>query len=480
MEIEVIGLLGIVLGLLMIRLGPGFGIFTLAPASILGAAAAVQLPALGSASVPPAMIVLAFFAITILRYAKLRSAVGASLAFPQPGFWLLLVVAYGVLSGVFLPRIFSGMTHVYSLARTGDDVGIVVLPLEPRASNVTQTLYLMASLVCFAAIAGFARQGGAITIARAVLLTAGLHLLFGLADLWSYATQNQALLSPIRNANYRMLETGEIGGLKRVVGSFSEAAAYSYATIGFFAFSLGLWLESNSPGLTGPLAGLLLLSLALSTSTTAYVTLGIFSLIVFVACIRRILSGQASRQQITYACIAPVVLVALVVGAMLVPAAWAALNGVFDLTITNKLATQSGIERMRWNDQALTAFFDTVGLGAGVGSVRASSFVVAVLANCGVLGLLLFASFLAPVIVPTRQSMGFDAGNSVGRAGAWACLALLIAASISASSIYLGLFFSMFAGVSATARWRMNAMSPLGNQGRLSSRLAHLPVGSVT
>jgi len=477
MELEVIGLLCIVIGLMMIGLGPGFGIFALASASLLGAAAAVQLPALGSASVPPAMIILAFFAGTILRYSKLRSATLVSLGFPNAGFWLLLAVGFGVLSALFLPRIFSGMTHVYSLARIGDDARIVVLPLQPRASNVTQSLYLVAGLVCFAAMAGFARQGGAITIARAILVAAWLHLGFGLADLWTYSTQNQDLLSPIRNANYRLLETGEIGGLKRVIGSFSEAAAYSYATIGFYAFCLSLWLENDRLGHVGSLAGLLLLSIALSTSSTAYVTLAIFSLIVFGSCTRSILAGQASRQQITYVCVAPIVLAVLVAGAMLAPALWAILSGLFDLTIANKLATQSGIERMRWNDQALLAFFDTAGLGAGVGSVRASSFVVAVLANCGVLGLLLFSVFLTAVIIPARRSIQRDAGNSIGRAGAWACLALLIAASISAGSVYLGLFFSMFAGLSAAAKLRVNAIAAPARHER-SSRLAALAAGA--
>ena len=40
-----------------------------------------------------------------------------------------------------------------------------------------------------------------------------------------------------------MLNDGELGGLKRIVGSFSEAGAYSYAALGLYAFALALWLE---------------------------------------------------------------------------------------------------------------------------------------------------------------------------------------------------------------------------------------------
>jgi hypothetical protein len=479
MDVEAIGVLAIALGMLMLPLGPGFGIYVLTATSILGAAAAIQLPALGGSSVPPAMIVVAFFAVAVARYDKLRSAALTSLAFPKAGFWLLVVVTYGLISAIFLPRIFAGMTYVYSLARNGDDMGIITLPLGPRASNVTQPLYLVADLVCFAAVAGFARQGGAVVIARAVLVTAVLHLSFGLLDVLTYATQTQEVLSVIRNANYRMLDSGEISGFKRIVGSFSEAGAYSYAAIGFYAFSLSLWLENEQPGRTGALAGLLLLTLALSTSTTAYVALGIFSLIIFASCVRRLFSGRASRQQITYACIVPLMLAVLVAGAMLVPAVWTTLNGLFDATIASKLGTQSGIERMRWNDQALVSFFDTFGVGTGVGSVRASSFVVAVLANCGVLGVLLFAVFVAAVIVPARPLPDVEA--RIGRAGAWACLALLIAASISAGSVDLGLFFSIFAALSANSGWRtFNSTVRLRSDGGQFGSSKVAPAGAVS
>jgi hypothetical protein len=56
----------------------------------------------------------------------------------------------------------------------------------------------------------------------------------------------------------------------------------------------------------------------------------------------------------------------------------------FDASITNKLGSASGVERTSWNMVGLRAFFETFGLGAGIGSVRTSSFLVGVLANLGI------------------------------------------------------------------------------------------------
>jgi len=220
--------------------------------------------------------------------------------------------------------------------------------------------------------------------------------------------------------------------------------------------------------------------LVLSTSSTAYVTLAVFSIIVLAGCVRRMFTREASRQQIAYACVVPILLLLALAGAMLVPAAWTTLSGLFDATIANKLATQSGIERLRWNHQALVAFFDTLGAGAGVGSVRASSFVVAVLANCGVLGCLLFAAFLVAVIIPQRPSVPQCAENRIARAGAHACLALLMAASISAAGVDLGLFFSIFAAASANSRrLYVTSSRPLRSKNRDSALGRLAPAGAL-
>lgn len=449
MSFEPIGAIAVLIGLLMLRLGPGFGIWAIAMSCLLGAAAVVKLPMLGDASVLPAHFLSLFFVLSILLRPAMRAAALRSLQYPGPGFLFAGFVIYGVLSALFLPRIFADMTHVYSLSRMGEFVGIVATPLQPRASNITQAAYLFGNLVMFAAAAGYIASGGARNAARA-FVGAGVALLcFAALDLATYHTGNGEALALIRNANYRILGDGEIGGFKRIVGSFTEAGAYAYAAIGLYAFSLQLWLTGQWPRLTGTVAILLLSTILLSTSSMAYATILTFSVITFAACLGRLAGNRATAQGAIYLFASPVILLMLVVGAMLVPQAWAAITGLFDATVVNKLASQSGVERAQWNVQAMRSFADTFYLGAGVGSVRTSSLLVAILSNTGIVGLLLFLAFLARIAFNSAPLTHSD--GRIAIAGSSACIALFIAGSVSATSVDLGLPFSLFAALSAAA-----------------------------
>ena len=194
MTLELIGLMCVLAGLLILWKGPYLGFYLLCPATLLAAAAAIKLPAMGGASIQPAHLLLGFLAISVLCSPSLRQAALNSLVFPNAGFWFTLFVVYGCISAFFLPRIFANLTYVFSLARDGDDLGFQLLPLAPRASNITQAAYLIGNLVCFAVVAAYARMGGATIIARAVVLTAGLCLVFAAADILTYATNTQDLL----------------------------------------------------------------------------------------------------------------------------------------------------------------------------------------------------------------------------------------------------------------------------------------------
>ena len=450
MTLEPLGWFFLPLGVLTLWRGPSLGLFLLCPATLLGAAAAIKLPALGAASIQPAHLLLGFLAISFLCERSLWQVALRSLAFPNPGFWFALFVVYGCMSAFFLPRIFAGLSYVYSLARFGDDVGIEILPLAPRPSNITQAAYLIGNLVCFVVVTAFARLHGSSIIAKSIVLTAVLCLVFAAADLLTYVTNTQYLLSFIRNANYRMLSDGEIGGLKRIVGSFSEAGAYSYAALALYAFVLALWLEAYPMKRLGLLCSLLLATILLSTSSTAYAAVLVFSLITLLGCLSRSAQNRATSRQMSYVGLAFLVLPIILMATMLLSGVWSTITGLFEATIVNKLGSQSGVERMLWNEQALVTFLDTSGMGAGVGSVRASSFIVALAASVGLPGVLLFAAFLFRIwrtaSVHARSS---SAEAIVMRAGTAACLAQFIAATISAAGTDLGLFFSVAAGLAS-------------------------------
>jgi len=451
MSIEPIGIFFAIAGLYVIAVGLNVGAYVTAIAALLGAAAAVLLPSLGGSSIQPVHFMIPFLLAAILVRPRTLAASLSSLSYPGPGFWFMLFTFYSILTAIFMPRLFAGATVVYSLARVDDARGILSAPLAPGSSNLTQSGYMLGSLACFAIFAAYGRMGGAAVVARALTLAGALCIFFAIADVVTYQTNTTDLLSIIRNANYRMLNDGEIQGFKRIVGSFPEAGAFGYVALALFTFVLVLGLETFPSPLLAPVAVALGIALLLCTSTTAYVSSAATALMVLGFCVLRILRGGGTSRHLAYAVACVFALPLAIMALMLIPSVWDSITGLVHATLTTKLTSQSGEERMRWNAQAIEAFFDTSGMGAGLGSIRASSFLVALLANVGVPGTILFLIFLGSLVrsaMGQKRSRGSEA--VVGMAGLLSCLAQISAASISASAVDLGPLFAITAGL-ATA-----------------------------
>jgi hypothetical protein len=169
----------------------------------------------------------------------------------------------------------------------------------------------------------------------------------------------------------------------------------------------------------------------------------------------------------------------LIMMLMLIPSVWDSIRSLAHVTLTTKLESQSGTERMRWNALAISAFIDTNGMGAGVGSIRASSFVVALLANVGVPGTILFLIFLVSLVrsvMRQKHSQGID--GAVGLAALLSCLAQVAAASISAGAVDLGPLFAITSGLAAAY-----ALGPLQRPASITSQqfqFFDLQSGSLT
>jgi hypothetical protein len=117
-----------------------------------------------------------------------------------------------------------------------------------------------------------------------------------------------------------------------------------------------------------------------------------------------------------------------------------------DRAIFNKLDSHSGVERMSWNAQAWQNFLDTRGMGAGLGSVRASNWLVASLGSIGVLGTILFFIFLVRVATAPTPNRTDGMRATIGGLKA-ACLALLMTALLASATPDLGLTFFALAGM---------------------------------
>lgn len=461
MQIEGLGIAVLLLGVLGWFLGAAFCIHVFLASTLLGAAAAVVLTSLSSANVQPAHLLLFFVVGAALARRRALATMGKSLAFPNEGFWLLLTALYAVLSAALLPRIFAGATYVFEIARTALGPGIVAVPLGPGSGNITQPIYFLGDVVCFLAYFTFASEpAGVKAITRAVFVCAALNLLFALLDLATWATGNADLLSVIRNANYRMLDDATILGLKRIVGSFPEASTFAYFTLGWFAFCARLWLSGRHSRVAGPLALLSLGVLLCSTSSTGYGGLAGFGVALYATMAARLLTRPVSRQMLGFLLLAPALTALLFVGLRLDPPARNALQNMVDKTVVGKLSSASGVERAKWNRQALVNFSDTDGLGGGVGSVRASSFPVAVLGNIGAVGAVTYGGFLVVLFFRRRNRWSEPYPSDCQSAARWACFTQLIAASVSGSFIDLGLPFFVFAGLASAGPVALRVSSP--------------------
>jgi hypothetical protein len=445
MTVELIGVVAFVLGLTGLFVRPSFLVYVFLGSTLLGAAAALILDSLGGTTIQPAHLLLGFLTVRLLASPETGTGALRALQFGRPGFWLLVTTIYATISAYVMPRLFAGQTMAFAVRALG--TGNFAAPLAPTTSNLTQSVYLIGDCICFLVLVGFGgSEAGRKCLGRAALMCVVLNLVFAALDLATYLTGTSELLSFIRNSTYSLLSDTELAGFKRIVGSFVEASSFGYWTLGYCAFATSLWLNGVAPRLTLSLSLLSLLALLFSTSTTAYVGLAVYllaqlGLIAYSAMVRPV-----RPEMILFAVALPFAFSLLVILICLNDASAAYFGDLFNTLVLNKMTTDSGIERSSWNSQAIQNFLDTYGFGAGNGSVRASSFPVAVIASLGLFGGIGYVLFLLTIYLGKGRAAPPDIAALQGAAKS-ACFAWLIAASTSGAFIDLGLPFFSFAAL---------------------------------
>lgn len=452
MTIEPIGLLTLLVGFFILYAGPRAGIYALMTASLLGAAAAINLPLLGDSSIPPAHVLLAFYVAGIFMHPE---GVGLGLSLfnsRTPGFWLICFAIYGVSSAIFLPYIFAGEVDVFSISRGDHQTrsSIALTPLAFGGGNIAQSVYLLGDVALFFAVSVHVRLAGTEPIVNAILFAAAAHFAFGVLDVFHHRFGGIALFEFIRNANYAVLAEGDIGGLRRTIGSFPESSAFGGIALPFLAFAVELYVRGVASWRTAMVAGLALLCVIGSISSSALVGLLIYLSILLLRCCGLLLINRSSTRLSALV----LVLLAGFVAVALTQQLWPELSFWLDDTATvlffEKLGSASGIERSLWNTYGWEAFLKTWMLGAGVGSIRTSSFPIAILANTGLPGLILILTFFAILLRPLWGSKASDPAPAVAKAAAFACIAAMLPAITAGTSVVLGLQFATLAAL-ATA-----------------------------
>ena len=471
-SIELIGMITAVFGIVAVLRGPAFGLATFVPMTLLGSAGAVLLG--GSGTIQPAHLMLGFVFLSFLLHRNRGFDVAAAVRFPGAGFWLVSFTAVAIVTAVLMPRLFAGATAINAVGTTEQGPSAELVPLGPTSGNATQSAYLIADALCFLLCSAFVtRFEGYRLLGRAVAAYCVLNIGFAALDLATFWSNTADWLTFIRNADYQLHVETVVTGLKRIVGSFTETSSFAYATLGALGFSARLALAGVRPRLFVTLAVVSLALLVFSTSTTAYVAAPILMTWIYVTTLIRAIKGRVGRSAVAFLVLAPMLALVLAIGIALEPRTRAAVNETVSTLVVEKSSSQSGLERTQWNVTALRNVRDTEWFGAGLGSVRASSFPVALLSNTGVLGAVLFAIFAGAVLIPRRSTVQGGSNEQSSRfAGgtAWpaaaeeiaavqdgartACLGLLIGATISGALVDLGLQFFVFAALAvARPRW---------------------------
>ena len=456
MSVVFLGLLTVLIGFAALRLEPAFGFTILFASSLLGSAAALIVP--GLASVQPAHLLLGFLLLKVLLERDLRTAVGGQLRFPDTGFWLLCTWTYGVLGAYFLPKLLGGEAQVVAVSSADYANGMFPIPLSPSTGNITQTIYLTGDVVCFFAFCSLTRTlEGCRTLAKAMMIYCVANIGFAALDIITTQTGTTWALEFIRNANY-VIYSDAAGGTKRIIGSFTEASAFAYATIGSFCIAARFFLGHLYRRSSMVVALLSMALLLMSNSSTAFVALPPCVAFLYLGALLRFMGGRASANDVGFLLFLPLISLTIVLVVLLDTDLRNNVADVLNVVIFTKALSPSGIERAQVNAQAIQTFFDTHGLGAGVGSVRASSLIAASLSNLGLLSSGFYAAFAAAVLVKRHPDDDpfMRTARSAARCG---CLGLLIAASVSAALIDLGLPFFMMAAL-ACARPGRPAEAP--------------------
>jgi hypothetical protein len=450
MHVEPLGFVTVAVGVLMFLLPTSVAFYLMLATTVFGAASAISLPALGGSSILVPNVLLLFFGFRLFM-AYGEGPILAALKPPSAGFWLLVLTGFALVTAVSYPYLFQGAAQTMIVERTANARSVIALtPLKFSSNNITQSVYAAGSLVCFAlTFAYFRRAGTGAQFVGAVLLVAALDLGFALLDIITYFTRTEYLLGFVRTANYALLTGAEKGGLKRISGTFPEASAFADYTIVLFSIIATLWLARVRPRITGFLTALLLLFLILSTSATALVGVAVVLPVLFAQSLLAAMKDPAEGRVLAL----PALLVAtpfiILTVLILLPSLADTVRDFFNEMLFSKSGSQSGRERSAWNAVAYQAFLDTSGMGAGLGSARASSFILVLLSNLGVPGLLLFVAFVVLLLrlrtqapMPARA----DEAKPLVRAAKNGVFATLISAVISGTGYDLGLVFYMLAG----------------------------------
>lgn len=455
-----------IFGVLVLGIGPLlvlFGslealLFFVMTMSLMGGSSAITLTALGNSSIMPANLAICFLILRFMmpgkgQYAALEAGMKANIA-------LIVFVLYGAVGAYVLPRIFAGAMYVTPLHPNPTRDPLASEPLTFTNQNITNSVYFLETM--FAALGGYivacrrnASSAGPGFAGRLALWACGICTVHTLLGLLSVAAKDR--LAPFfkffRNGSYAQLDQ-QVGEYSRMNGIFPEPSNYAVYGFAWLVFVTELWLRDVRPRWTGPAAAMLAAALAASTSSTAYIGLTAYGVLLTARLV--LLPGSARPSKLLLLAGTTLAgIVAVLMLAVLLPAVGAKIGQIVSGATFTKMESLSGMQRAFWAKQGIDAFRVSGGLGIGCGSFRSSSLITAILGCMGVVGIVTFLIYLAQVFMPLRRSSWNcinDVDTAVGAAASWAALLMLAPLSLTAPSPDPGILWGLFCGLARALR----------------------------
>jgi hypothetical protein len=390
----------------------------------------------GAAAVVGSVAVPTFYAVAIgavvalgLRLLGNGKAPPAARRPLPPGVALLVFFfAWSVLVTLVAPVLFNGMTVYTPAGGYGLAAGYLT------SSNVAQIIYLALGICVVLFLARSTKSGPEI-----IGLSAGTAT--GLS-LWAYLNQTFGVPFPEgvfdNSPGFEYIETAA-GGVERFRGIFSEPSGVAGSSLLTIAYMLPRALQVGGARRLGALllAGTAVFLGVISTSTTfvvAGVTVAVIAVVSF--------GLRFVLRRTGISALGSVMICAVVIAALwILPI----IADFVETAVNEKVNSSSFTERSSANSAGLDVLLSSFGVGTGLGSNRASSFVPTLLSTTGVVGTVVFAVVVAglirrasplrpyrPVVwalvtlLVTKVVAGPDLHDTSG--ALWMCLGLLSAA----------------------------------------------------
>lgn len=420
----------------------------------LGSFAAVPTAITGGLTLTPAPIV-----AILLIARQLGSTRGLAQAFDaaMKRSELLLLFLFWLVAGVttvFMPRFFGGTVEIVPV-RAGELADTATL--VPTTQNISQFVYVSISVLTVFSFARMLRTESMRRHALAALcLGAAMTVFTGCLDLGSQFLPLTPVLELFRTASYALLTETEILSSTRLIGLMPEASSFGSLALVFLA-SLYFFRRAMPSGflrnrVVPVLMGMLLLLVWLSTSSAAYLGLGIFGAAAGaewfwrLAAVRNPLlqRGLASEFWLGGGAICAVALIVIAVPHLLNP-----MRDMFAMMVLEKSTTSSFEERNMWTHVSLQALLATHGLGVGLGGTRASNFAVALASNAGLLGALFYFLFVLQTLFARRAPPGDAQGHAMLSAVRWAYLPAFFTSLMIGTTPDFGLLNAFLYGIAA-------------------------------